>query len=48
LGCLPHTEAASREILHLPVYPELTESEQDRVVECIESFYVSGAFRKAA
>lgn len=48
LGCLPHTEAASREILHLPVYPELTESEQDRVVESIESFYVTGAFRKAA
>jgi dTDP-4-amino-4,6-dideoxygalactose transaminase len=47
-GCLPHTEAAAREILHLPVYPELTESEQDVVVEAIESFYVSGAFRKAA
>jgi dTDP-4-amino-4,6-dideoxygalactose transaminase len=48
LGCLPHTEAAAREVLHLPVYPELTESEQDTVVEAIESFYVSGAFRKAA
>ena len=48
LGCLPHTETAAREILHLPVYPELTESEQDAVVEGIESFYVSGAFRQAA
>jgi dTDP-4-amino-4,6-dideoxygalactose transaminase len=48
LGCLPHTEAAAREILHLPVYPELTEGEQDAVVEGIEAFYMSGAFRRAA
>jgi dTDP-4-amino-4,6-dideoxygalactose transaminase len=48
LGCLPHTETAAREILHLPIYPELTESEQDAVVEGIESFYVTGAFRRVA
>ena len=48
VGCLPHTEAAAREILHLPVYPELTEGEQDAVVEGIEAFYMSGAFRRAA
>jgi dTDP-4-amino-4,6-dideoxygalactose transaminase len=48
LGCLPHTETAAREILHLPIYPELTESEQDAVVEGVESFYLSGAFRNAA
>lgn len=48
LGCLPHTETASREILHLPIYPELTEQEQDAVVEGIASFYMSGAFRRAA
>jgi dTDP-4-amino-4,6-dideoxygalactose transaminase len=48
VGCLPHTEAAAREILHLPVYPELTEGEQEAVVEGIASFYMSGAFRRAA
>ncbi|MBU6238447.1 MAG: DegT/DnrJ/EryC1/StrS family aminotransferase [Planctomycetes bacterium] len=48
LGCLPNTESAAREILHLPVYPELTEQEQDAVVEGIESFYMTGAFRRAA
>jgi dTDP-4-amino-4,6-dideoxygalactose transaminase len=48
LGCLPNTESAAREILHLPIYPELTESEQDAVVEGIESFYLTGAFRRVA
>lgn len=48
LGCLPHTEGAAREILHLPVYPELTAAEQELVVEGIESFYTSGAFRRVA
>lgn len=48
VGCLPHTEAAAREILHLPVYPELTEGEQEAVVEGIAAFYMSGAFRQAA
>jgi dTDP-4-amino-4,6-dideoxygalactose transaminase len=48
LGCLPNTESAAREILHLPVYPELTEQEQESVVEGIESFYMTGAFRRAA
>jgi len=48
VGCLPHTEAAAREILHLPVYPELTEGEQEAVVEGIAAFYMSGAFRRAA
>jgi dTDP-4-amino-4,6-dideoxygalactose transaminase len=48
LGCLPHTETAAREILHLPIYPELTEQEQEAVVEGIESFYMTGAFRRAA
>jgi dTDP-4-amino-4,6-dideoxygalactose transaminase len=48
LGCLPHTETAAREILHLPIYPELTEQEQEVVVEGIESFYMTGAFRRVA
>jgi len=48
LGCLPNTESAAREILHLPVYPELTAGEQESVVEAIESFYMTGAYRRVA
>lgn len=48
LGCLPHTETAAREILHLPIYPELTGGEQESVVEAIESFYMTGAYRRVA
>jgi dTDP-4-amino-4,6-dideoxygalactose transaminase len=48
LGCLPNTESAAREILHLPVYPELTPAEQESVVEAIESFYMTGAYRRVA
>ena len=48
LGCLPNTEAAAREILHLPVYPELTAPEQESVVEAIEAFYMTGAYRQVA
>jgi dTDP-4-amino-4,6-dideoxygalactose transaminase len=48
LGCLPNTESAAREILHLPVYPELAESEQQSVVDAIESFYMTGAYRRVA
>lgn len=31
-GSLPHTEQAAREVLSLPIYPELTASEQETVV----------------
>jgi len=37
-GSLPATERAAREVLSLPVYPELSDSEQDAVVDAIESF----------
>ncbi len=47
-GCLPHTELAAREILHLPIYPEMTEEEQDRVVCGIERFYNSAKLRIVA
>ncbi len=47
-GSLPKTEQACREILHLPIYPELTLDEQYRVVDSIRSFYRSNANRKVA
>jgi dTDP-4-amino-4,6-dideoxygalactose transaminase len=37
-GSLPVTEQACREVLSLPVYPELTEPEQETVVEAIADF----------
>jgi dTDP-4-amino-4,6-dideoxygalactose transaminase len=38
-GDLPESEAAARESLALPVYPELTESAQNYVVSQIREFY---------
>ena len=38
-GQLPFSEAASKEVLSLPVYPELSESQQHRVVASIADFY---------
>jgi dTDP-4-amino-4,6-dideoxygalactose transaminase len=38
-GQLPHAEAASREVLSLPVYPELTRSQLDEVIAAIREFY---------
>jgi len=38
-GELPEAESASREVLSLPVYPELTDSQQDEVVKGIAAFY---------
>jgi dTDP-4-amino-4,6-dideoxygalactose transaminase len=34
-GALPHSEAAARETLALPVYPELTEAQRDHVVHAV-------------
>ncbi len=47
-GSLPETEKAAKEILHLPIYPELKIEEQHRVVEAIEQYYSSAAVRKVA
>ncbi|QEG00978.1 Aminotransferase [Stieleria maiorica] len=40
---LPETERASAEILNLPIFPTLTEAEQEQVVDCISGFYQAGA-----
>lgn len=38
-GDFPHAERACREVISLPVYPELTGEQQQRVVEEIAGFY---------
>jgi dTDP-4-amino-4,6-dideoxygalactose transaminase len=38
-GDLPVSERAAREVLALPMFPELTEEEQRYVVTCIKGFY---------
>lgn len=38
-GSLPRTEQAMREVVSLPVYPELTDSQMGEVVDAIRAFY---------
>jgi dTDP-4-amino-4,6-dideoxygalactose transaminase len=38
-GQLPEAERASREVLSLPVYPELMPAQRDRVIEAVREFY---------
>jgi dTDP-4-amino-4,6-dideoxygalactose transaminase len=38
-GDLPNSEKASEEVLALPIFPELTEDQQDYVVDRINAFY---------
>jgi dTDP-4-amino-4,6-dideoxygalactose transaminase len=38
VGDFPISEAASNEVVALPMYPELTAGQQDRVVDCVASF----------
>lgn len=42
-GSLPETERAAGEVLSLPIFPELTADEQQRVVDCIDQFYAGKA-----
>jgi dTDP-4-amino-4,6-dideoxygalactose transaminase len=36
---MPNSELASQQVLSLPVYPELSDAQQDQVVKGIEAFY---------
>lgn len=36
---LPHAEIAAQDVLSLPIYPELTQAQQDYVIENVVSFY---------
>lgn len=38
-GSLPETEAAMASVISLPIYPELTDEQQDTVVEAVRTFY---------
>jgi dTDP-4-amino-4,6-dideoxygalactose transaminase len=38
-GDLPNSEKASKEVLALPIYPEMTEDQQSLVVDRIKTFY---------
>ncbi|MGB7344036.1 MAG: DegT/DnrJ/EryC1/StrS family aminotransferase [Pirellulaceae bacterium] len=40
---LPETERACAEILNLPIFPSLTEAEQNQVVDTIASYYATSA-----
>lgn len=40
---LPETERASSEILNLPIFPSLSEAEQQQVINTITGFYKAGA-----
>lgn len=41
-GDLPHTEAAAKEIFSLPMYPTLTEAEQDTVCDALREILTRG------
>jgi dTDP-4-amino-4,6-dideoxygalactose transaminase len=42
-GDFPEAERAAREVISIPVYPELRDDERERVATAIEGFYAGGA-----
>lgn len=42
-GELPNTEIASQRIFSIPIYPELTEAEQSRVIKALKAFFSKSA-----
>ena len=38
-GSLPESERAAREVLSLPIFPELTRAQLDRVIDAVRGFY---------
>jgi dTDP-4-amino-4,6-dideoxygalactose transaminase len=38
-GSCPEAERASREVISIPIYPELTRSQQDEVIDAVRGFY---------
>jgi dTDP-4-amino-4,6-dideoxygalactose transaminase len=38
-GDLPVAERAAKEVLAIPIYPELTMAQKERVVEVVADFY---------
>ena len=47
-GSLPETERAAEEVLSLPIFPELTRSEQDRVIREVNTYFATAATSAAA
>ena len=45
---LVETERASEEVLNLPIFPSLTESEQCRVIEVVADYFANAANKVAA
>ena len=42
-GSFPHAEDAGANIVSLPLFPAMTEAEQDRVVEAMDDIFARGA-----
>jgi len=40
-GDFPEAEKAAKEVLSLPIYPELTKEEQDHIIKKIKEFFKS-------
>jgi len=38
-GAFPESERAAKEVLSLPVYPELSQPQQDEVIDAVRSFF---------